>query len=395
MVEQENKSSTSFLKSSKFIQFFGGKNLLFSLTAFILIGLLIMVYQQIAFIFYPLRVIFSTIVTPIVLAIIFFYILNPLVSFLEKKKISRIWGTVIVFLGVILLIAAGILSVVPILAEQITDFANDFPEYIQGLNQNFKEFFVGSQFETYFNDMIGSLDSRISEAPGEIWNWISSSSQQIFEVFSTISNVVVAIVTFPIILFFMLADRGKFKPFIMQYTPPVFRKDLVTIGRRISEVLSSYVVGVALVALSLGVILFFGYLIIGLDYAFVLAVIATITAVIPFIGATIGIIPAIIVAAFTSPAMLIKMVVVWVVAQAVQGNIIEPNIMGKKLKIHPLTIIIVLLIMGNLLGIVGMILGVPIFAVAQVLFEYIFNKFRKHYNRYYGNVAGRFEIEEE
>lgn len=395
MVEQEKKSSTSFLKSSKFMQFFGGKNLLFSLTAFILIGLLIMVYQQIAFIFYPLRVIFSTIVTPIVLAIIFFYILNPLVSFLEKKKIGRIWGTIIAFLGVILLIAAGILSVVPILAEQITDFASDFPEYIQGLNQNFKEFFVGSQFETYFNDMIGSLDSRISEAPGKIWNWISSSSQQIFEVFSTISNVVVAIVTFPIILFFMLADRGKFKPFIMQYTPPVFRKDLVTIGRRISEVLSSYVVGVALVALSLGVILFFGYLIIGLDYAFVLAVIATITAVIPFIGATIGIIPAIIVAAFTSPAMLIKMIVVWVVAQAVQGNIIEPNIMGKKLKIHPLTIIIVLLIMGNLLGIVGMILGVPIFAVAQVLFEYIFNKFRKHYNRYYGNVAGRFEIEEE
>ncbi|AQS53933.1 AI-2 transport protein TqsA [Jeotgalibaca dankookensis] len=395
MVEQEKKSSTSFLKSSKFMQFFGGKNLLFSLTAFILIGLLIMVYQQIAFIFYPLRVIFSTIVTPIVLAIIFFYILNPLVSFLEKKKIGRIWGTIIAFLGVILLIAAGILSVVPILTEQITDFASDFPEYIQGLNQNFKEFFVGSQFETYFNDMIGSLDSRISEAPGEIWNWISSSSQQIFDVFSTISNVVVAVVTFPIILFFMLADRGKFKPFIMQYTPPVFRKDLVTIGRRISEVLSSYVVGVALVALSLGVILFFGYLIIGLDYAFVLAVIATITAVIPFIGATIGIIPAIIVAAFTSPAMLIKMIVVWVVAQAVQGNIIEPNIMGKKLKIHPLTIIIVLLIMGNLLGIVGMILGVPIFAVAQVLFEYIFNKFRKHYNRYYGNVAGRFEIEEE
>lgn len=395
MVEQEKKPSTSFLKSSKFMQFFGGKNLLFSLTAFILIGLLIMVYQQIAFIFYPLRVIFSTIVTPIVLAIIFFYILNPLVSFLEKKKIGRIWGTIIAFLGVILLIAAGILSVVPILAEQITDFASDFPEYIQGLNQNFKEFFVGSQFETYFNDMIGSLDSRISEAPGKIWNWISSSSQQIFDVFSTISNVVVAVVTFPIILFFMLADRGKFKPFIMQYTPPVFRKDLVTIGRRISEVLSSYVVGVALVALSLGVILFFGYLIIGLDYAFVLAVIATITAVIPFIGATIGIIPAIVVAAFTSPAMLIKMIVVWVVAQAVQGNIIEPNIMGKKLKIHPLTIIIVLLIMGNLLGIVGMILGVPIFAVAQVLFEYIFNKFRKHYNRYYGNVAGRFEIEEE
>ena len=181
---------------------------------------------------------------------------------------------------------------------------------------------------------------------------------------------------------------------MMKFTPPIWRDDLDVLGNRMADVLGSYIVGEALVALSLGGILLAGYLIIGLDYAFALAVIATITAVIPYIGATIGIIPALVVAAFTSPSMLLKMVIVWVVAQAIQGNLIEPNIIGKSLKMHPLTIIIVLLIMGNLLGLIGMILGIPIFAIIKVLFDHIFEKFKKHYNRFYGNVAGTYEYED-
>src|SRR5699024_9622828 len=120
-----------------------------------------------------------------------------------------------------------------------------------------------------------------------------------------------------------------------------------------------------------------------LDYAFVLAIIATVTAIVPYIGATIGILPALVVAAFTSPAMLLKMGIVWMAAQFIQGNVIEPNIMGRTLKMHPLTIIIVLLIAGNMLGIIGMILGVPMFAILKVLLEYFFEKLKKRYNRFY------------
>lgn len=228
-----------------------------------------------------------------------------------------------------------------------------------------------------------------------IWDWINSSSQQIVDVFSTISNVVVVIVTFPIILFFMLSDRGKFKPFMMKMIPPVFRDDIAIVSDRMTNVIGSYIVGESLVALSLGAMLLGGYLIIGIDYAFVLAIIATVTAIVPYIGATIGILPAVIVAAFTSPAMLLKMVVVWLVAQFIQGNVIEPNIMGKSLKMHPLTIIIVLLIMGNMLGVIGMILGVPLFAIIKVLLEYVFEKIKKRYNRFYVTKAGPYELDPE
>lgn len=393
MTEKE-KITISTTGDQRFIRFFGGRKLIFSLAILIMLGILVMIYNQISFIFIPLRVIFSTIVAPLILAIVFFYILNPLVTLLEKRKVNRKLGTAIVLGGFALLMVWGIVSLIPILVDQITAFVEAFPDYIDTLNARFEEFIVGSPLESYYNDVANNFDSIIGDIPQMIWNWVNNSSQRIFSVFSTISSVVVVLVTFPIILFFMLAERGKFKPFIMKMTPPVWRDDLDVLGNRMADVLGSYIVGEALVALSLGAILLAGYLIIGLDYAFALAVIATITAVIPFIGATIGIIPALVVAAFTSPAMLLKMAVVWLLAQAIQGNLIEPNIIGKSLKMHPLTIIIVLLIMGNLLGLIGMILGIPIFAIIKVLFDHIFEKFKKHYNRFYGNVAGNYEYEE-
>lgn len=377
----------------RFIRFFGGRKLIFSLAILIMLGILVMIYNQISFIFKPLQVIFSTIVAPLILAIVFFYILNPLVSFLERRKVNRTIGTSIVFIIFILLITWGIVAVIPILINQITSFVEEFPRYIDTLTSRFEEFVMGSPFESSYHDAKNNFDGIVGDIPAMVWNWVNSSSQRIFSVFSTISNVVVVLVTFPIILFFMLTDRGKFKPFIMKMTPPIWRDDLNILGNRMTDILGSYIVGEALVALSLGAILLVGYLIIGLDYAFALAVIATITAVIPYIGATIGIVPAVVVAAFTSPGMLLKMIIVWVVAQTIQGNVIEPNIIGKSLKMHPLTIIIVLLIMGNLLGLIGMILGIPIFAIIKVLFEHIFEKFKRHYNRFYGDVAGRYEYE--
>lgn len=393
MNEKQNKTAQQ--DDARYIRFWGGRKLLFSLIVLILFSILVMLFNHISFIFRPLQVIFSTIVAPVILAVVFFYLLNPLVSWLEKKKVKRLWGTAIVFVAFLLLLTYGIVLLIPIIVEQVTSFVGDFPNYIDSLSSQLEEFAAGSIFETYYHDAMDNLNGIVGDVPSMIWSWVTNSSQKIVSVFSTISNVVVVIVTFPVILFFMLVDRGKFKPFIMKILPPVFRDDVSIVSERITNVVGSYIVGELLVAVSLGLLLLAGYLIIGLDYAFVLSIIATVTAIIPYIGATIGIIPALVVAAFTSPAMLLKMAVVWIVAQTVQGNFIEPNIMGKSLKMHPLTIIVVLLIAGNLLGVIGMILGVPMFAILKVLLEYLFEKFKKRYNRFYAPIAGPYEIDED
>ncbi len=379
---QKKETKITIPEDTRLISFLGGKTIIYILSALILIGILIFTMDTISFIFKPLQIMFSTIVAPVILAIVFYYIFNPLVTFLERRKINRGMATSIVFVLFILMLVYGIVLLVPILSSQLTNLVNEFPTYIEQMNAYFDNLLANSTFKDYYEQAQTWLDSTVGSIPEMILAWIGNSSEKIMNIFSTISSVVVVTVTFPVILFFMLKDQGKFQPFVMKNIPPVFRADIEKISRQMSLQVGSYVQGQLLVALSLGALLIVGYLIIGLEYAFVLALIATFTAVIPFIGATIGVIPALFVAAFTSPAMLL-------------GNIIEPSIMGRNLKMHPLTIIIVLLIMGKLLGFIGMILGVPLFAMLKILLEHVLEKFKLRYNRYFGEVAGPFELDEE
>ncbi len=156
----------------------------------------------------------------------------------------------------------------------------------------------------------------------------------------------------------------------------------------------SYIQGQIIVSFCIGILLFIGYSVIGLKYSLVLASIAAVTSVVPYLGPTIAISPAIVIAAITSPWMLLKLAVVWTLVQFVEGHFISPNIMGKTLKIHPLTIIFILLCAGKLLGIVGVILSIPGYAILKVLVTHLFQLFKRRYNRFYGNDVGEYDIKE-
>uniref|UniRef100_UPI000AE1AD64 AI-2E family transporter n=1 Tax=Staphylococcus aureus TaxID=1280 RepID=UPI000AE1AD64 len=116
-----------------------------------------------------------------------------------------------------------------------------------------------------------------------------------------------------------------------------------------------------------GILLFIGYSLIGIKYSLVSATLAALTSLVPYLGPTIAISPAIVIAAITSPWMRLKLAVVWTSVEFVEGHFISPTIMGKSLKNHPITIIFILLCAGKLLGIVGVILGIPGYAILKVL----------------------------
>ena len=153
----------------------------------------------------------------------------------------------------------------------------------------------------------------------------------------------------------------------------------------------SYIQGQIIVSFCIGILLFIGYSIIGLDYGLVLACIGcykccTLSRTNDCYFTTI------IIAIITSPFMLLKLIVVWTLVQFIEGHFISPNVMGKTLKIHPLTIIFILLSLGNLLGIVGVILGIPGYAILKVLVSHLFLLFKRRYNKYYGDDSGEYEI---
>ena len=145
----------------------------------------------------------------------------------------------------------------------------------------------------------------------------------------------------------------------------------------------------------MGILLYIGYLSIGLEYAITLAIVAAVTSVVPYLGPMIAVSPAIIIALVDSPFMLVKLAIVWAAVQFLEGHFISPNIMGHTMKIHPLTIMFTLLIGGNLFGVVGVILGIPGYAILKVIVVYLFSKFKQRYNKYYGEDAGAYQTNEQ
>lgn len=377
-------------QTSRFIKFMGGKNLLYLLVLLILIGITILIYNKISFIFHPIIVIFSTIMPPTILAFIAYYLLNPIVDFLEKFRIKRIWGIIILILGIGGLLTGLILLIAPSIEVQVKDLAKNFPNYLNHLGNVITMWLQNSFLGPYYDEGYNWFVTNFSNIPGMVGTYLVDAFQGFRNVASTVTNVFVSIITFPFILFFLLKDGTRFRDFFLKLLPPKFRDDTNQILKNMDTQVGSYIQGQIIVASCIGLLLFVGYNIIGLDYAITLAIVAATTSVIPYLGPTIAITPAIIIAIVHSPFMLLKLAIVWIVVQFLEGNFISPNIMGKTMQIHPLTIIIVLLVAGNLFGLIGVILGIPGYAILKVLVSYLYNKFKNRYNHYYGDEYGKY-----
>ncbi|WP_042169752.1 AI-2E family transporter [Paenibacillus gorillae] len=358
---------------SRFKQLFLNNKFVIFLFVLLLIGLNIMVFTKISYIFTPLTVLLKTILLPVLLAGVVYYLLNPIVDYLERWKVKRAYSILLLFVIIIGLITILLVSVIPLITDQITGFINNFPDYAEQIQKQFDSIIgssLSSQVQEWLNINTTELTSNVTSKVTSILNNVWSS---VGAFFSTLKEVVLAIITLPFILFYLLYEGKKLPRTIVGFLPTKVRGSSLRVFGEMNSQISSYIRGQIIVSFCIGALLYLGYIIIGLKYSLVLALIAACTAVIPYLGPAIAITPALIVALVTSPIMLVKMIVIWTIVQLIEGKFISPQIMGKSLRIHPITIIFVILTAGNLFGIVGIILAVPGYAVLKVAFMNLFN----------------------
>ncbi|HDI1075024.1 TPA: AI-2E family transporter [Staphylococcus aureus] len=396
MNENEKNIRKNFLKftESRYMKFVGGNDLVFSLIALVLLGIVIFIFEKVSYVFDPFIIVFKTIAAPIIVSLILFYLFNPIVNMMERYRIPRVAGISIIYLAVVGVITLIVNLLIPIIGSQVDSLVKNSPQYLEKLINSIDKIANNTFFSSYYsqiNDWLNSLPKKIPSMLSEFTDGFGSKIATFAE---TIANIGVVIVTTPFVLFFMLKDGHHFKEFSTNIMPPKFQKDFHELLEKMSVQVGSYIQGQIIVSFCIGILLFIGYSVIGLKYSLVLASIAAVTSVVPYLGPTIAISPAIVIAAITSPWMLLKLAVVWTLVQFVEGHFISPNIMGKTLKIHPLTIIFILLCAGKLLGIVGVILGIPGYAILKVLVTHLFQLFKRRYNRFYGNDVGEYDIKE-
>ncbi|WP_323704852.1 AI-2E family transporter [Mammaliicoccus sp. Dog046] len=377
------------------MKFFGGRDIYFILGLLILIGLTIFIFQNVSFIFKPLVTVTTTLIGPIIVAFIAFYLFNPIINFMEKLNVPRLWGIIILLLAIIGAMTLVVTLLIPVVQEQVQSLTKNLPTYVHEFSLKIEEFSQNSFVADYITQAQNWLQQNFSDIPKKISNSVGDFGNKFHSFVSTITHVVVVIITFPFVLFFLLKDGERFRNYIISLMPPKFRKDTHDLIDKMNVQVGSYIQGQMIVALCIGILLFIGYSIIGLDYALTLASIAAVTSVVPYLGPIIAISPAIVLAAIDSPFMLLKLAIVWAAVQFLEGHFISPNIMGKTMQIHPLTIIFVLLCAGNLVGILGVILGIPTYAILKVIVSHLFTLFKRRYNKYYQDEAGPYEFDDD
>lgn len=337
----------------------------------LILATLIFVSQKIDFLFSPIATFFSTLFAPVLIAGFLFYILNPLVRLLEKLKIKRIWGILIVFILLVALIAIALVTLIPYLTNQISSLAKSIPQTTNQVEAWFRQ--LANEPALKNLDLESYLDKLDISYGNVITNALNGITGSLGSIFSAVASVTVIVVTAPFILFYMLKDGDKLQPAIGKMIPEKHRGDVLELLGKMNETIATYISGQAIECLFVATFTSIGYLIVGVDYALLFGVIAGLTNLIPYLGPYLGLLPAVLVTVFDSPFKALLCCVVVLVVQQIDGNIIYPNVIGKSLKIHPLTIILILLVAGNLSGLLGIFLGVPIYAVARTVVIYIYN----------------------
>lgn len=133
-----------------------------------------------------------------------------------------------------------------------------------------------------------------------------------------------------------------------------------------------------IISFSVGTMLLIGYLIVGLDYALTLAIFALFMNVIPYLGPWLSAIPAVLIGFFQDPMTGVWTAVVMIVVQQIEGNLIEPNVMGKVLNVHPLTVVVIMIAAGATIGFIGFILAVPMYAVTKATVTHFYHEYLNH-----------------
>ncbi|EHM8198807.1 AI-2E family transporter [Listeria monocytogenes] len=362
---------------TKFKQFFIENKFVLGLLIFLLVALDIYVLTKIAFIFDPLMVILKTVAAPIILAGISYYLFNPIIDWLEKHKWKRGWAIALLYLVIIGLLILLFSFVIPAVKDQIVSLFKSFPGYWDQITQKFDEFSRSSLFDQIKDKLNTNMSDIMKTLSTKGTSVINSAISSIGSIVGTVTEVVLAIVTTPLVLFYLLKDGKKLPDFLLKMLPVNGRAHTRQVLGEANHQISSYIRGQIIVSLCIGILLFIGYLIIGLPYALTLAIIAACTSIVPYLGPAIAITPAIIIAIVTSPWLLIKLIIVWCVVQLLEGKFISPQVMGKTLKVHPITILFVILVAGNLFGVLGIIFAVPGYAVLKVIVTHVFIWFKR------------------
>lgn len=371
-LEKKHRRQTIFQK------WFLNNRFSIALVNILLFFLIIWVFNKISFVMNPARMFVSAILPPLVLALIQYYIMNPLVDLLERKyKVPRVATIIVLFLLVAVLLVWIVNTLLPIVQAQIDSLIRHWPHIWNDATLAVQNLLSDPQLHSVKNN----INDAITRAQDMIFksgqDTIDATLDNISSAISIVTVIFMTLLTAPFILFFMLKDGHNLRPYLTQFAPRKWQEGFGQLLYDINSALSSYIRGQLTVAFWVGIMFAIGYSVIGLPYGIALAVLSAFLNLIPYFGTFIAFIPAIVVGIMISVPMVIKVLIVFMLEQTIESRIISPLVMGNKMEMHPVTTILLLIGSSSVWGLWGVIFGIPIYAILKIITMRVYNYYRK------------------
>ena len=343
----------------------------------------------------------------VIIAIIFAYIIDPIVNYLERKGVKRQFGVIIVYISVILIFGILIVSVIPKTINEVSNLLASLPAMVDTLIKDVNNFLtevfakfnielpenfidvykesnpkVNGNVETpqIVSDILDSMKKAINELivkmQGSLMGSLSNIVSKLYGFLTSAFRLVLII----IFSFYFSVDKERFILKVKKAMPNKYREDISYLTGNIDTALQQFIRGRMLLAIFVGVLTMLYLLVLRVDFAIIIGLITCVADIIPYIGPFLGCAPAVLFAFMDSPMKALWVLILFVIVQWIENNILAPKLIGDSTGLNPLVILISIIIGGGIFGVWGMVISVPLTSIIFILVDFIKIKYNDRYS---------------
>ncbi len=318
---------------------------------------------------------FRSILLPFIMGMALAYVMDPVADRLERIGMTRLWATISILLLAVILFVLFLVVLIPVLATQVSDFAENLPSYVARL-----QVLLGGLFDSRLGRLLGaedvqtSVDSFVQQGAGLVGTLLKS----LWAGGQAVLNIVSLFVVTPVVAFYLLYDWDRMIKAADGWLPRDHVETVRTIARQVDTVMAGFIRGQGTVCLLLGTFYAIGLTVVGLNFGLLIGMLAGVISFIPYVGTILGLVVAVgiaVVQFWPDWIWVVAVAGVFAVGQFFEGNILQPKLVGSSIGVHPVWLMFALFAFGLLFGFVGLLMAVPATAAIGVLVRFALGRY--------------------
>lgn len=332
-----------------------------------------LVLASMVLLFLTLTIVFAQVTTPLLISLAIAYVFDPVIDWLETKKLGRTTGIVVVTFVLTLTFFAFLAYVIPVLIRQTQELIQNIPGYVNQIEKKLVPE-VQKLYQEHQEEVDTTLHWLKEQAIVNGSSWAKKVGMGLVSSFRGFGNLLgnlLSLVVIPVLAFYLLRDFDLMRHKIVSFFP-LDRKDLLMdLFQELHQSLSKFIQGQLLVAMILATIYSIGLTISGCPAPLLIGILAGMANLVPYLGLAVGLLPALLLTYLSGGTLpqVLGAGLTFGIGQALEGTLITPRVVGDSVGLHPVLVMVALMIGGTYFGLTGMILALPVAAILAVFFK--------------------------